>query len=182
MAVTIDRVGSKKAQLVAEQDADFERLFQENWNRVYEVLFRLVGDPAEAQDLALETFWRLYDNPPRQLQNAGGWLYRVALRLGYNALRAYRRRGYYEREAGKLDMEYNFHDPAREAELSDQRHLVRQVLAGMRPRTAQILVLRHSGFSYTEIGAALGVPVSSVGTLLVRAEKEFEKRYLQANR
>ena len=47
-----------------------------------------MGDADEAQDLALETFWRLYSSPPRRTENVGGWLYRVALRLGYNALRA----------------------------------------------------------------------------------------------
>ena len=179
MAVTIDRVSSKNEVLTTEQSADFERLFQENWQRVNELLLRLLGDPDEAQDLALETFWRLHHNPPRQPDNLGGWLYRVALRLGYNALRAARRRGQYEQEAGKLALEKSFNDPAGEVELAEQRQRVRKVLAGMPTRTAQILVLRHSGFSYTEIGAALSVPVSSVGTLLVRAEKEFEKRYLQ---
>jgi RNA polymerase sigma factor (sigma-70 family) len=179
MAVTIDHVGNKKAQHVTEQTGDFERLFQENWNRVNEVLNRLVGDADEAQDLALETFWRLYNSPPRQVDNVGGWLYRVALRLGYNALRAYKRRGRYELEAGKISLEDSSNDPAHEADLAEQRRRVRQVLAGMKPKSAEILVLRHSGFSYSEISAALGVPVSSVGTLLVRAEREFEKRYRQ---
>jgi DNA-directed RNA polymerase specialized sigma24 family protein len=34
----------------------FDELFVEHWARVYDVLVRLVGDPAEAEDLALETF------------------------------------------------------------------------------------------------------------------------------
>ena len=34
----------------------FEALFREHWAHVYGVLRRLVGDPAEAEDLALETF------------------------------------------------------------------------------------------------------------------------------
>lgn len=182
MAVTINHVGSKYVQQITEQEADFEKLFQENWNRVYQLLYRLVGDPDDAQDLALEAFWRYYSNPPRQVQNASGWLYRVALRLGYNALRAYRRRGHYEHEAGKMELENNFQDPANEAEISEQRQRVRSVLAGMRQRMAKILILRHSGFSYAEIGAALGIPVTSVGTLLRRAEKEFEKRYLLETR
>jgi RNA polymerase sigma-70 factor (ECF subfamily) len=54
---------------------------------------------------------------------------------------------------------------------------VRLVLAQMKPRSAQLLVLRHSGFSYAEIAAALGVAPGSVGVLLARAEKEFEERY-----
>jgi DNA-directed RNA polymerase specialized sigma24 family protein len=47
----------------------------------------------------------------------------------------------------------------------------------MRPRAAQLLLLRHSGLSYTELSNVLGVAVGSIGTLLVRAEREFEQEY-----
>jgi RNA polymerase sigma-70 factor (ECF subfamily) len=177
MAVTIGPVSKQKAGQTAAQNADFERLFQEHWERLNQVLQRLVVDPAEAQDLALEAFWRLYSNQSRQGDNVGGWLYRVALRLGYNALRAESRRGRYELEAGKISLEEHVADPASQAIHAEQQRRVRWVLATMKPRQAQIIMLRYSGFSYAEIAAALGVPVTSVGTLLVRAEKEFEKRF-----
>ena len=47
-------------------------------------------------------------------------------------------------------------------------------------RQAQLLILRSSGQSYQEIAASLGVSVTSIGTLLNRAEAEFEKRYRAA--
>jgi len=56
---------------------------------------------------------------------------------------------------------------------------VREVLAEMDQRQAQLLLLRHSGVSYREIAAALDMAPTSVGTLLARAEREFEKRYRQ---
>jgi RNA polymerase sigma-70 factor (ECF subfamily) len=52
------------------------------------------------------------------------------------------------------------------------------VLRQMKERDAQLLILRHSGLSYREIAAALDVAPGSVGTLLARAEAEFEQRYL----
>jgi RNA polymerase sigma-70 factor (ECF subfamily) len=58
-----------------------------------------------------------------------------------------------------------------------ERQQVQAALSAMKPRSAQILILRHSGLSYAEIAAALNVGVNSVGTLLVRAEKEFKKQY-----
>jgi RNA polymerase sigma-70 factor (ECF subfamily) len=44
-------------------------------------------------------------------------------------------------------------------------------------RQAQLLILRYSGLSYRELAVALGVSENSIGTLLVRAEREFEKRF-----
>ena len=47
----------------------------------------------------------------------------------------------------------------------------------MKPRDAQLLLLRSSDLAYREIARALGVQAGSVGTLLARAEREFERRY-----
>ncbi len=156
----------------------FETAFNTHWQRVCSVLYRLVGDREEAEDLALEAFWRLYRRPPKQEANLAGWLYRVATNLGFNALRSHKRRRRYEEEAGIQDLrQAGSLDPADQAEAAEQRRLVRQVLAGMNLRPAQLLVMRHSGFTYAEIAAALDVSPASVGTLLARAEGEFEKRY-----
>ena len=84
----------------AAATAAFEDLFLQNWEKVYGVLFRLTGDHAEAEDLALETFLRLWQRPPAQEQALAGWLYRVATNLGYNALRSAGRRSRHELDAG----------------------------------------------------------------------------------
>jgi RNA polymerase sigma-70 factor (ECF subfamily) len=169
---------ARETSAVRAATASFEALFWEHWPRVYATLVRLVGDPAEAEDLAQETFWRLYQRPPAAQGSVGGWLYRVALNLGYNALRAARRRAQYEMAAGRdalqLDAEPT---PPEAAERAAERRRVRVVLADMPPREAQLLVLHHAGLTYKEIAAALEVAPGSVGTLLARAEAEFERRW-----
>ena len=55
------------------------------------------------------------------------------------------------------------------------------MLAGMDERQARLLLLRHSGFSYQEIAAALDLNPASVGTLLARAEQTFSEKYQQAS-
>jgi RNA polymerase sigma-70 factor (ECF subfamily) len=159
---------------------DFEAIFLEHWPHVYGVLLRLVGDHAEAEDLALETFWRLYDRPPgAQAQlNLGGWLYRVATNLGLNAIRSWKRREGYEIEAGRGEAEENSKgDPEAAAAQAEDRRRARLVLRDMDQRQAQLLILRHSGLAYKDLATALGLSVNSIGTLLLRAEREFEKRY-----
>ena len=161
-----------------EREAEFEAAFSEHYTRVYSVLFRLLGDRAQAEDLTVEAFWRLWERAPQHRENLGGWLYRVAMRLGYNALRAARRREGYELQAGREALEQNTSpEPSRMVEQQQERTQVRAVLGAMKDRDAQLLILRHSGFSYREIADALGVAPGSVGTLLARAEAEFEKRY-----
>jgi len=161
--------------------AQFDATFLEHWQPIYRTLMRLVGDHAEAEDLALETFWRLYQRPPSKQSdfNLGGWLYRVATNLGLNALRAHKRRQQHELRAGRWTIETSTRDPAQTAADEDERRCVRQVLAEMDERQAQLLLLRHSGISYADLAAALDVAPASIGTLLARAEREFEKRYRQ---
>jgi RNA polymerase sigma-70 factor, ECF subfamily len=178
VVVSVDKLKSQIASQNQEATADFEAVFQAQWSRVYGVIFRLVGDPAEAEDLALETFCKLHQNPPRAGKNVPGWLYRVATNLGLNALRSRQRREQYELQAGKISLAAaSPANPALVVEKLEAQRRVRQVLAKMKPRSAKILILRHTGFSYAEVAAAVGVKSKSIGTLLSRAEREFGRRY-----
>ena len=181
MTVTVDKL---RSQTTPAEDSwlDFEGLFREHWPRLYGVIYRLVGDPAEAEDLTLEAFWKLHrkikGSGRVEVLSMGSWLYRVGTNLGLNALRARKRRLQYELEAGKISLEAApSTNPDGEVERAEERQRVRQVLAKMRPRSAKILVLRHSELSYAEIAATLKISPNSVGQLISRAEKDFERRY-----
>ncbi|MEJ2264195.1 MAG: sigma-70 family RNA polymerase sigma factor [Anaerolineales bacterium] len=179
MTVTTDEINRDNARSQIDQTA-FEAAFHQHWPKVYGVIFRLVGERAEAEDLALEAFWRLYRRAPRLILdgNLGGWLYRVATNLGFNALRARRRRKDYEQQAGKWTLENSAGpDPSLEAERNEERKKVRIALGRMKPRSARLLVLRHSGLSYAELAEVLKVAPSSIGTMLARAEEQFEEHY-----
>jgi RNA polymerase sigma-70 factor (ECF subfamily) len=158
----------------------FEALFLEHWAHVYRLLCRLVGDPAEAEDLALETFVRFYQRDPlRQNEfNPGGWLHRVATNLGLHSIRSWKRRERYELAAGKYALEESGENsPAEILERAESDRLARLALAQMNERQAQLLVMRYAGSSYKEIAEALHLAPTSIGPLLLRAEREFEKHY-----
>jgi RNA polymerase sigma-70 factor, ECF subfamily len=166
------------------EEGAFEPLFTRHWHRVYGVLFRLVGTREEAEDLAQEVFLRLYRNPPRLDGDLdlSPWLYRVATNLGYNALRrddrAARRQARAEGFArAEEPAGRDATDPARAALVGEERQAVRRALATLSEREQACLVLRHSGLSYAEVAAAIGVRASSVGTLLARAEERFRRAY-----
>ncbi len=158
-----------------------EALLEEHWERLCTLVFRLVGDRGRAEDIVLEAFTRLYERPPQKAENPSGWLYRVALRLGLNALRAESRRRHYEARAAQegYGAQAAQNDVERIYEQLEERAQVRRVLSKMKTREAQLLLLYHAGFRYAEIAGLLGLSLHSIGTLLARAEKTFEKIYRQ---
>ena len=172
---------AEKGQAESRSSASaFEALFMQHWVPVYRILHRIVGDPSEAEDLAIETFFRLYKRyPPREAEfNIGGWLYRVATNLGLHSIRNWKRRERYEMTAGKFALEETPEDrPAEILAKQEERRFVRLALAQMNERQSQLLIMRHSGMSYKEIAEALQLAPTSIGPLLLRAEREFEKRY-----
>jgi RNA polymerase sigma-70 factor (ECF subfamily) len=158
----------------------FESLFHEYWTPIHRLLTRLVIDPAEAEDLALETFFRLYQRQPLPEKdfNTRGWLQRVATNLALHSIRGFRRRERYELSAGKGALEEASENRPAEIFARDEDHrFARLALAQMNSRQAELLILRYSGMAYKEIAAALNLSPASIGPLLLRAEREFEKQY-----
>ena len=177
------RKGSAAASVGVQSKAlpaSFESLFLEHWTRVYRLVLGLVGDPAEAEDLALEAFWKLYQrypDPPPGF-NTGGWLSRAVTNLGLHSIRSYKRRERHEQAAGRRNLEdAPENQPAEIQAREEERRLARMSLARMNSRQAELLILRYSGLTYREIAQAMGLSPTSIGPLLVRAEREFEKRH-----
>ncbi len=159
---------------------DFEGYFEQHWASVHRLLERMLGDSAEAEDLALEAFYRLYQRHPRPSLdfNVGAWLYRVAANLGLQSIRSFKRREHYETLGGKGSQgETSEASPAAIFDAEEEKRFARLALSEMNSRQSQLLVLRYSGMAYKDIARALNLSPTSIGPLLLRAEREFEKRY-----
>jgi RNA polymerase sigma-70 factor (ECF subfamily) len=164
----------------SKSDEAFESIFQEYWSAIHRMLARMVIDPAEAEDLALETFYRLYKFRPAQHEsfNIGGWLYKVATNLALQSIRSFKRREHYEIHAGKGTLvEANEDQPQNIFAENEDRYYVRTALGQMNPRQAELIIMRYSGLAYKDIAAALNLSPTSIGPLLLRAEREFEQCY-----
>src|ERR1051326_969224 len=162
--------------------ANFRAIFLQYYARIADILARLLGDRSHAEDLANDTFWRLYRQPELQTDgNVGGWLYRTATNLGLDTLRTSGRRRQYEEAAGRAAQQErtNVSDGPLDNLLREEKcRRVRHVLSLIKPAQAQLLILRSSGLSYKEVAEALDIKASGVGTMLNRAEEEFRERYL----
>ncbi len=169
---------SEAASAIAPEDApfDFESTFRAHYGAIARVIARVVGDPARAEELAVEVFLKLWRSPRLDGDRVLGWLYKAAVRKGLDELRRRARRARYESLIG-----FARRNPTPEdvRAASETQANVRRILAGIATRQAELLALRSQGLSYDQLAAALGLNPASVGTLLSRAQQAFRKEYIK---
>jgi len=159
--------------------SDFEALFRADYGRIARVIARVVGDRSRSEELAVEVFLKLWRNPEIQAENVQGWLYRVAVRTALEELRRQMRRRHYERMLIWIRPRPIPATPEEIHSTIEEQRRVRLVLAGLKPRQAQLLLLRNHDLTYEQMGAILGLNPASVGTLLGRAQESFRKEYIK---
>jgi len=159
--------------------ARFEGVFREHYPRIVGLLARLTGDRGQAEEIAADVFSKL--SRQRSLgayEDVTPWIYRVATNAGLDALRSNSRRRRREEAAGVEQLRTGARDSALDGMLREERRSrVQSVLAALKPRDAQLLLLRADGLAYRELAETLGIQPGSVGTILARAEAEFERRF-----
>ena len=159
----------------------FDELFLSHYTLIVRLLARMLGDYARAEDLANEAFLKLYGRPALHGShgNLGGWLYRTAMNLAIDALRAASRRDRHETAAARTQSNTQTSaDGLQQLLRAEKQQRVRRALAAIKPLHAQALFLRVCGYSYKELANSLAIEPGSVGTLLLRAEADFEKHYV----
>jgi len=156
----------------------FRELFDRHYPAVCRHLTCLLGSRAAAEDVAQETFIRLYQTPPREPSNLGGWLARVATNLAFNRLRSENSRCRREVGAGLAEVASEA-GPEEVLLRGEEIALTRQVLELLPERDRACLLLRFSGMDYAAIARATGIKQSSVGTVLARARAKFKVEYIK---
>jgi RNA polymerase sigma-70 factor (ECF subfamily) len=147
---------------------------------VFSTATRLVGNDAQAQDIAQEVFVRAYDHfdQLRGSASSGGWLKTVATNLALNHLQRYRRRWRMFSELGSEgedEAEWEFEVPVPDTLLAQldteqQRAAIEAALARLPTDQRTALVLYHfEDFSYQEISARLGASLAKIKTDIHRA-------------
>jgi RNA polymerase sigma factor (sigma-70 family) len=156
-------------------EGDFRAAFTTRFPELIRYLYRLSGDAALASDIAQETFVRLYQRGEMP-GDARAWLVTVA----HNLFRDERRRAGRRRHLlAQRDPAHTMGDepPAPDAalECDERRQAVQAALNQLSERDRRLLLLRHEGYSYRELAAALSLVDASVGTLLARARSTFRR-------
>ncbi len=153
-----------------------EALFHEQYPRIVGMLARLTGDRGHAEEIAADVFCKVAGRPA--MEDVTAWVYRVATNAGLDAVRSNARRRRREQEAGVETLRVAPSGGALDELLRQERCArVQSVLTTLKPRDTQLLLLRANGLAYRELAQTLAVPVTSIGTMLARAEAEFERKY-----
>jgi len=167
-------------QRVLESAEDFETFFHQHYDRIARAIARIVGDTSCAEELAVEAFWKLWRTPQAQGERAGGWLYRTAINLGLCELRRRARHARYQKLLRFDSPGFATRVTPEEIHAAAQEQTqVRRVLAAMKPRDAELLLLRTNDLSYEELANTLELNAASVGTLIGRARTAFRKEYVK---
>jgi RNA polymerase sigma-70 factor, ECF subfamily len=167
-----------EADLVARAQAGdvgaFEQLSSAYADRLFMLLLRLLGDRAEAEDVAQEVMLRAWRGIARFQGRSSyfTWLYRIAVNEANRALdkRARRPAGVAIRDQELLLPGSPADDPSRQAEVSELRTALGRALAGLPPALRTAIVLRDvEGFSTQEAAEIAGVSQAAFKSRLHQA-------------
>lgn len=164
-----------------DQDA-FAQLVRDNEKRVYNLALRMVGNPADAEDVAQEAFLNAWKGLAffKGDSTFATWVYRLTTNAAIDFLRRRETR----RTGGQLSLDDEAAadpvDPApspQEAlERSEQKEALRRGLAALSEEHRQVLEMRAmDGLSYEEIGQLLDLPSGTVKSRLARGRLALKK-------
>jgi RNA polymerase sigma-70 factor (ECF subfamily) len=157
-----------------EQVHDLEAIFRAHYRLTYRTAYAVTGSAEDAEDVVQTIFLRLLrrEFAPDLKKNAGAYMYRAAVNLSLNTIRAKKRqtlavdRARLETQAGGADSESA-------EEIWDRLY---SAVAQLDPEAAHILILRYAhDYSDTEIAKLLGVSRTTVAVRLYRARARLRK-------
>ena len=163
----------------------FEQLLLEHQKNVYNLCYRMAGNPDDAMDLSQETFlraWRCLD----QYQFASAfstWLYRLCSNICIDFLRRRRRQQTVPltfEDADGEEQTYAVPDvqplPEEQVELKLTRETLAAAMAQLLPEHRAVLQLRVvNEMSYEQIADVLDIQIGTVKSRLSRARNQLKK-------
>ena len=166
----------------AADSAHFDAIVENHSDFVYNVAYRVMGSPQEAEDVAQDAFlsaYRAYDRFRGQ-SHVTTWLYRITMNAALMRLRKTKKARTLTHtgidEVEVVDWTKNPHKDALDSELGDK---LREGIDLLEPDLRASLVLRDvQGLSNAEAAEALGITVSALKSRLHRA-RMIVRRYLE---
>ena len=168
------------------EEIAYEILIQRYQQPVYNLVCRLMNDPADAPDILQEVFLKVFRNIGafRGSSSLKTWIYRIAVNEAYNHRRWFSR---HQRQEVALGVEdgapiygENVTDPGRspyeQAADRETRALVEQALEKLNPKFRAAVVLRDiEDLSYEDIASVLDVSLGTVKSRILRGREALRR-------
>lgn len=166
------------------EEAAFSSLVDMHQSHVYNLCYRMLGSPQEAEDAAQETFWRAYRNLQRYDPQRSfiTWLLSIA---AHYCIDQQRRRRLPTIELDELLETENFTpdpgpNPESDATEKEEVEEIQKHLAKLNPNDRAILVLRYfHECSEDEICSVLSISKSAVKSRLHRARLHMSEQLIK---
>ena len=163
---------------------DYRRLYDRYKDRVYNVCFRITGNPSDALDASQETFGIVFRRIAefRFESRFSSWVYRIAVNASIDVRRRARSRRLASLDALQ-DGNAQHYDPtdrmdmpsvsASRRELEDE---VQRAISRLSPKLRAIIVLRYTqNLSYEEVAETLRISLGTVKSRLARAHEALDR-------
>jgi RNA polymerase sigma-70 factor, ECF subfamily len=165
----------------------FEQLFQQYHRGIYNTIYQMTRNEADAADLTQEVFVRAYRALPRlQTPEAfTSWLYRIAVNLSRNWLRDRGRvrveslelPGDDGEEGNTREIADPSGDPASLTQTQDLRERVQKAVSGLSEDHRTVVTLHHlEGVSVEEIARIMNCSIGTVKSRLSRARDHLKRK------
>lgn len=190
----INRLHKEDAALVrafqaGNRDA-FDDLVLKHQHRVFNLCYRFLGDYQDANDLAQDTFVKVYQSLKRfRLESTfSTWLYRIAVNTSKNRLKSlaykYKRKTVSlnsperpENPAPAIEIRDETQSPMMELERKERLTFIQKAIDTLPAEQKTIVVLSDiEGLSYDEIATVTGHKLGTVKSKLARARLDLRKK------
>jgi RNA polymerase sigma-70 factor, ECF subfamily len=170
--------GTCVSALIARAEAHspavgFGERVAENQRRVFQIAYSVLGNSADAEDVAQEAFLRTYQkfDSLREAEKFRAWVNRIVFRLALNRKRGYRRR--LVRDTAWQNMEApTMVDGAKEAEQQVMLDRLRREIERLPEKLRSVLQLSLAEeMDAADVGAVLGIPAGTVRSRVHTARK-----------
>jgi RNA polymerase sigma-70 factor (ECF subfamily) len=154
----------------------FSHLVEAYQKPVYNLCYRMLGNPGDAEDAAQETFLRAYKNLRRydRSRSFPTWLLSIAAHYCIDQIRKQRMSVVSMDEFPELDLPDATPGPESALSRSEELRKVRAMLETLNPvDRAAVIMYYWYDFSYEEIGKSLSLTQSAVKSRLHRARQDM---------
>lgn len=155
-----------------------EELIRRHERRLYQLAYRLLKDPLEAEDVLQEVFLKAYEFAGRfqPISTVKAWLNRITANHCLNRLRQRFPLDSLDDDNRPIPLASPAATPLEALEESDLARRLESLLAAMPENQRRALVLKRFGdLSYQEIAEVMGLSTGAVDGLIKRARQFLRK-------